>query len=256
MAPTRDFQAPAPLPAGGAPSARPRTADDGSAQLHPFQRRGGAAPHERRSTSASATPGAPRHRPRPVPGRGGEATEPVESGPGRAYVAQAAEHFLGKEEVPGSNPGVGSIASRGPIRTQDGDSGLLRRQRSRVGTSPEPAESNGVRRALAPGGGRGWVRCGWRKRVVAMPIGLRGGLRSLPARPPGKPRLWPYAQPLRLPAPALLRVAARRAPGSAGVRATRRCDRPQVSGTACGAQVGADRLLLTFLRLAAGEGTR
>ncbi len=25
-----------------------------------------------------------------------------------AHVAQAAEHFLGKEKVPGSNPGVGS----------------------------------------------------------------------------------------------------------------------------------------------------
>jgi hypothetical protein len=26
-----------------------------------------------------------------------------------AHVAQAVEHFLGKEKVPGSNPGVGSI---------------------------------------------------------------------------------------------------------------------------------------------------
>src|SRR5579884_308205 len=140
MAPTRDFQAPAPLPAGGAPSARPRTADDGSAQLHPFQRRGGAAPHERRSTSASATPGAPRHRPRPVPGRGGEATEPVESGPGRAYVAQAAEHFLGKEEVPGSNPGVGSS----PLGKADANSG------GGFHTSGEAAEPPGSRPRSPP----------------------------------------------------------------------------------------------------------
>jgi hypothetical protein len=28
----------------------------------------------------------------------------------RAHVAQAVEHLLGKEKVPGSNPGVGSIA--------------------------------------------------------------------------------------------------------------------------------------------------
>ena len=27
----------------------------------------------------------------------------------RAYVAQSVEHFLGKEEVSGSNPDVGSI---------------------------------------------------------------------------------------------------------------------------------------------------
>ena len=27
---------------------------------------------------------------------------------GHAHVAQAAEHLLGKEKVPGSNPGVGS----------------------------------------------------------------------------------------------------------------------------------------------------
>ncbi len=33
----------------------------------------------------------------------------IESGScGPAHVAQAVEHFLGKEKVPGSNPGVGS----------------------------------------------------------------------------------------------------------------------------------------------------
>ena len=30
---------------------------------------------------------------------------------GLAHVAQVAEHFLGKEKVPGSNPGVGSTTS-------------------------------------------------------------------------------------------------------------------------------------------------
>jgi hypothetical protein len=35
---------------------------------------------------------------------------------GSAYVAQAAEHFLGKEEVPSSNLGVGSIAPPNPAR--------------------------------------------------------------------------------------------------------------------------------------------
>lgn len=33
----------------------------------------------------------------------------IESSAGPAHVAQAVEHFLGKEKVPGSNPGVGSI---------------------------------------------------------------------------------------------------------------------------------------------------
>ncbi len=28
-----------------------------------------------------------------------------------AHVAQAVEHFLGKEKVPGSNPGVGSVGT-------------------------------------------------------------------------------------------------------------------------------------------------
>ena len=32
-----------------------------------------------------------------------------------AHVAQAVEHFLGKEKVPGSNPGVGSNSTRGLI---------------------------------------------------------------------------------------------------------------------------------------------
>jgi hypothetical protein len=32
----------------------------------------------------------------------------------RAHVAQAVEHFLGKEKVPGSNPGVGSTTSLRP----------------------------------------------------------------------------------------------------------------------------------------------
>jgi hypothetical protein len=34
----------------------------------------------------------------------------VSLGCARAHVAQAVEHLLGKEKVPGSNPGVGSIA--------------------------------------------------------------------------------------------------------------------------------------------------
>src|SRR5438094_2573093 len=41
----------------------------------------------------------------------------IESKRSPAHVAQAVEHFLGKEKVPGSNPGVGSIPSRrGEIR--------------------------------------------------------------------------------------------------------------------------------------------
>ena len=32
----------------------------------------------------------------------------IESKRSPAHVAQAVEHFLGKEKVPGSNPGVGS----------------------------------------------------------------------------------------------------------------------------------------------------
>jgi hypothetical protein len=36
----------------------------------------------------------------------------IESGMQPAHVAQAVEHFLGKEKVPGSNPGVGSNRSR------------------------------------------------------------------------------------------------------------------------------------------------
>ena len=31
-----------------------------------------------------------------------------------AHVAQAVEHFLGKEKVPGSNPGVGSNSDPRP----------------------------------------------------------------------------------------------------------------------------------------------
>jgi hypothetical protein len=48
----------------------------------------------------------------------GEPAKPVKLASRWAYVAQAAEHFLGKEEVPGSNPGVGSSARResGSIR--------------------------------------------------------------------------------------------------------------------------------------------
>src|SRR5207249_8328156 len=36
-----------------------------------------------------------------------------------AHVAQAVEHFLGKEKVPGSNPGVGSIRSSKSIALCD-----------------------------------------------------------------------------------------------------------------------------------------
>ena len=35
----------------------------------------------------------------------------IESKRSPAHVAQAVEHFLGKEKVPGSNPGVGSTSS-------------------------------------------------------------------------------------------------------------------------------------------------
>ena len=36
-----------------------------------------------------------------------------------AHVAQAAEHFLGKEKVPGSNPGVGSHFFSPEVRQGD-----------------------------------------------------------------------------------------------------------------------------------------
>jgi hypothetical protein len=40
-------------------------------------------------------------------GRGFESRFPLQN---NAHIAQAAEHFLGKEEVTGSNPVVGSIS--------------------------------------------------------------------------------------------------------------------------------------------------
>jgi hypothetical protein len=47
----------------------------------------------------------------------------VSLGCGPAHVAQAVEHFLGKEKVPGSNPGVGSTT---PLRLDSAFiSGLL-----------------------------------------------------------------------------------------------------------------------------------
>ena len=39
----------------------------------------------------------------------GVSIQQIESKRSPAHVAQAVEHFLGKEKVPGSNPGVGSI---------------------------------------------------------------------------------------------------------------------------------------------------
>jgi hypothetical protein len=42
--------------------------------------------------------------------------QPIESDGRPAHVAQAAEHLLGKEKVPGSNPGVGSIVATGSAR--------------------------------------------------------------------------------------------------------------------------------------------
>ena len=41
-------------------------------------------------------------------GRGFESRFPLQV-EAAAHVAQSVEHFLGKEEVPGSSPGVGSI---------------------------------------------------------------------------------------------------------------------------------------------------
>src|SRR2546430_12101699 len=42
----------------------------------------------------------------------GVSIQQIESKRSPAHVAQAVEHFLGKEKVPGSNPGVGSKFNR------------------------------------------------------------------------------------------------------------------------------------------------
>ena len=46
-----------------------------------------------------------------LPSKGG--TKPTKAGAGEAHVAQLVEHVLGKDEVTGSSPVVGSTGRRG-----------------------------------------------------------------------------------------------------------------------------------------------
>jgi hypothetical protein len=112
-----------------------------------------------------------------------------------AYVAQSAEHFLGKEEVSGSNPDVGSIRQPLLVSVLVGDrmcpveggwDGLLEPPRR-----PDPSPHDpGCLRPEAPTGGADRPHPHGRRRP---------GIGRL--RPRGRGPRWPLRPVARLPAP-------------------------------------------------------